>query len=50
MPKLTLRLPEALHRRIVELAKAERRSINNYLIRVLEEYVQTQDRPTEPPR
>jgi hypothetical protein len=34
--KLTLRLPEALHRRLVELARRDRRSLNGELVVLLE--------------
>ena len=42
--KVTLRLPETLHRRIVELAVDERRSLNNFMIRLLEDYVRSRGR------
>ena len=34
--KLTLRLPASLHRRIVELARRDRRSLNGQLVVLLE--------------
>jgi len=47
--KLTIRLPRPLHERIVQLARDERRSVNNWLIRLLEDYIQAADarRPTQ---
>jgi len=44
-----LRLPRWLYERLVVLAQNERRSVNNLIVRVLEEYVQRQDKPAAPP-
>jgi predicted HicB family RNase H-like nuclease len=37
--KLMLRLPEDVHKKIVELAEKDKRSMNNYIVRVLESHI-----------
>lgn len=44
-PKVTLRFPEAMHRRLTEVAQAERRSLNNLILLILEDYLRTLDKP-----
>ena len=46
----SLRLPRWLYERLVVLAQAERRSVNNLFMRVLEQYVQSQDKPDGKPQ
>lgn len=37
--KLMLRLPTNIHQQIVELAEKDNRSMNNYIVRVLESHI-----------
>ena len=43
--KLTLRLPAALHARVVELARRDRRSLNSELVVLLEDAAEQAEGP-----
>jgi len=45
--RLTLRLPAELHRRLVEIAKREERSLNNLIVRLLRRAVKANKQEQE---
>jgi hypothetical protein len=46
---ISLSIPAALHKWLVELAQAERRPLNNFLLYIREQYVRRRDEPDDPP-
>jgi len=45
--RLTLRLPAELHRRLVEIAKCEERSLNNLIVRLLRRAIKADEQEEE---
>lgn len=49
MVRISLRLPEELHTRLVEQAARDRRSLNSEILHLLEKTLDTAESDTDPP-
>ncbi|TDB97555.1 Arc family DNA-binding protein, partial [Actinomadura sp. 7K534] len=49
MVRISLRLPEELHARLVEQAARDRRSLNSQILHLLEETLDAAESDTDPP-